>query len=162
MNICKVRLIVWQRHCSPINPGGNDNQQVYVFRLGEDGNALGGIRLPHLRTLLPSGNVVGGPLGLYRGVECNNDPTQNSFILGCQISGDANIYNIVGGTFIPYSEISPGQCASFYDSNETYLSDAMDAVAYAVTQGWILPEETDSMIASAIQKSQGFPGCVPD
>jgi hypothetical protein len=25
---------------------GNDNQQVYVFRLGVDGNALGGIRLP--------------------------------------------------------------------------------------------------------------------
>jgi len=138
---------------------GNDNQQVYIFRLGVDGNALGGIRLPHLRTELSSGNVVGGPLGLYGGVECNNDPTQNSFILGCQINGDANIYNIVGGTFIPYAS---GQCAAFYDSYETYLNEVTTAVDYALAQGWILPEETDSMIASAAQKVQDFPGCVPD
>jgi len=137
---------------------GNDNQQVYIFRLGVDGNVLGGIRLPHLRTVLPSGNVLGGPLGLYRGVECNHDPTQNSFILRCQISGDANIYNIVGGTFIPYVS---GQCAAFYDSYETYLKEVTEAVDYAVAQGWILPEETDSIIALATQKSQDFPGCVP-
>jgi hypothetical protein len=141
---------------------GSDNKQVYLFRLGVDGNALGGVRLPHLRTVLPSGNVVGGPLGSYRGVECNTDPTQSSFILGCQISGDGNIYNIVGGTFIPYTEINPGQCASFYDSYETYLNDVTDAVAYAVAREWILPEETDLLIASAAQKSQDFPGCVPN
>jgi hypothetical protein len=138
---------------------GNDNQQVYLLRLGIDGNALGGIRLPHLRTVLPSGNVIGGPLGFYRGVECNTDPTQSSFILNCQISGDANIYNIVGGTFIPYAS---GQCAAFYDGYETYLNEVMDAVAHAVVQGWILPEEADSIIALAAQKSQDFPGCVPN
>ena len=138
---------------------GNDNTQVYLFRLGVDGNALGGIRLPHVRTVLPGGNVVGGPLGLYRGVECNNDPTQSRFILGCQISGDANIYNIVGGTFIPYTS---GQCASLYDSYESYLNKVTDAVAYAVIREWVLPEEVDSMIALAAQKSQDFPGCVPN
>jgi len=138
---------------------GNDNQQVYIFRLGVDGNALGGIRLPHLRTELSSGNVVGGPLGLYRGVECNNDPTQNSFILGCQINGDPYIYNIVGGTFIPYSS---EQCVAFYDSYETYLNEVTDAVDYAVVQGWILPEEADSIIALTAQKSQDFPSCVPN
>jgi len=136
---------------------GNDNQQVYLFQLGVDGNALGGIRLPHLRTVLPGGNVIGGPLGFYRGVECNNDPTQSNFILECQISGDANIYNIVGGTFIPYAS---GQCASFYDSYETYLNEVTDAVAYAVVQGWVLPEEADAIIALAAQQSQDFPGCV--
>jgi hypothetical protein len=141
---------------------GNDNQQVYIFRLGVDGNALGGIRLPHLRTVLSGGNVVGGPLGFYRGVECNNDPTESSFILGCQMGGDANIYNIVGGTFIPYTEIDPGQCSAFYDSYETYLNDVTDAVAYAVAQGWVLPEEADPIIALAAQKSQDFPGCVPN
>jgi len=138
---------------------GNDNQKVYIFRLGVDGNALGGIRLPHLRTVLPGGNVVGGPLGLYRGVECNDNPAQSNFILECQLSGDANIYNMVGGTFIPYVS---RQCAAFYDSYETYLNDVTDAVAYGVTQGWILPEETDSIIALAAQKSQDFPGCVPN
>jgi alpha/beta hydrolase family protein len=139
---------------------GNDNQQVYLFRLGLDGNALGGIRLPHLRTVLTDGNVIGGPLGIYRGVECNNDPTQSSFILECQLSGDANIYNIVGGTFIPYTETTLGQCAVFYDSYATYLNEVAEAVAYAVAQRWILPEETDSIIASATQKSHDFPGCV--
>jgi len=141
---------------------GNDNKQVYIFRLGADGNALGGIRLPHLRTLLQSGNAVGGPLGLYRGVECDNNSTQSSFILDCQISGDGNIYNIVGGTFIPYTEINPGQCASFYDSHATYLNAVTDATAYAVAHKWILPEESDSMIASAAQKAQDFPDCVPN
>jgi len=98
-------------------------------------------------------------LGFYRGIECNNDSTQNSFILGCQINGDANIYNIVGGTFIPYTS---GQCAAFYDNYETYLNEVIGAVNHAVGQGWILPEETDSMIASAAQKAQEFPGCVPN
>jgi len=133
---------------------GNDNKQVYIFRVGVDGNILGGIRPPHLRTVLPIGNVVGGPLGLYRGVECNNDPIQNSFILGCQISGDATIYNIVGGTLIPYAS---GQYAAFYDSYETYLNAVTDAVNYAVAEGWFLPEETDSIIALAAQKS--LAGC---
>jgi hypothetical protein len=40
-------------------------QLAFVTKLGEDGNALGGVRLPHVRTTLPSGARVGGPLGLY-------------------------------------------------------------------------------------------------
>lgn len=138
---------------------GNDNRQIYLFHLGVDGNALGGIRLPHLRTVLPRRNAVGGPLGLYRGVECNNDPAQSSFILTCQLSSDPYIYNIVGGTFVPYTS---EQCSAFYDSYETYLNAVTDAVDYAVTQGWILPEETDSIIALAAQKSLDFPGCGPN
>jgi len=138
---------------------GNDNQQIYIFRLGIDGNALGGVRLPHLRTVLPGGNVVGGPLGFYRGVECNNDPTRNSFILTCQLSSDPYIYNIVGGTFVPYTS---EQCATYYDSYETYLNEVTEAVDYAVVEGWILPAEADSIITSAAQKSQDFPGCVPN
>jgi Alpha/beta hydrolase domain len=39
---------------------GSDNALAFVTKLGEDGNALGGVRLSHVRTTLPSGVRVGG------------------------------------------------------------------------------------------------------
>jgi hypothetical protein len=55
-----------------------------------DGNALGGIRLPHMpSTRAPDGRRSGAPLGVYRGIEPGGLP--------------ANIFVILGGTFEPFS-----------------------------------------------------------
>ncbi len=140
---------------------GNDNQLVYLFRSDADGNALGGVRLANVRTTLPGGQEVGGPLGLYRGVECNNDPSLSSFILDCQLNGDSSIYNMAGGTFVPYTASNPGQCGLLYDSYESYLTDVANAATYAAAQGWILAEELSSLVAAAAQKTQEYPGCIP-
>jgi Alpha/beta hydrolase domain len=140
---------------------GSDTPQAFVTKLGEDGNALGGVRLPHIRTTLPSGVQVGGPLGLYRGTECGTDPTESTFILSCQLSGDVNIYNMAGGTFAPYPAVDVWPCSVFYPSHESYTSTVTEAAQHAVGEGWILGEEVDSIVAAAEQKALEYPGCVP-
>lgn len=141
---------------------GSDNRQVFLTKLGEDGNVRGGVRLPHVRTMLPTGQVIGGPLGIYRGTHCANDPALREFILDCQLSGDANIYNMAGGTFTPYTAFSPETCTAFYEGHASYVTAVRDAAEYAVAQGWVRADEVDSIVADAEQKAVEFPGCVPD
>jgi hypothetical protein len=51
----------------PFNSGVTVNTFVGVVS-DEDGNFLGGIRLPHVRTRLANGQCVGSPLGTLRGI----------------------------------------------------------------------------------------------
>jgi hypothetical protein len=140
---------------------GSDTPLAFVTKLGEDGNVLGGVRLPHVRTTLPSGIRVGGPLGLYRGTECGTDPIESTYILSCALSGDVNIYNMAGGTFTPYPEVDVWLCSVFYPSHRSYADAITKAAEHAVAEGWILPEEVDSIVTAAEQKALEFPGCVP-
>jgi hypothetical protein len=54
-----------------------------------DGNARGGIRLPHMPSTR-RGLPAGAPLGTYRGIESAGFPS--------------NVFVILGGTFEPFSE----------------------------------------------------------
>jgi hypothetical protein len=140
---------------------GSDTPLAFVTKLGEDGNVLGGVRLPHVRTTLPNGVRVGGPLGLYRGTECATDPTESTYILSCGLSGDVNIYNMAGGTFTPYPEVDVRLCSVLYPTHEFYTDAITEAAEHAVAERWILAEEVDSMVAAAEQKALQYPGCVP-
>jgi len=140
---------------------GSDAPLAFVTKLGEDGNVLGGVRLPHVRTTLPSGERIGGPLGLYRGTECDTDPTESTYILSCALSGDVGIYNMAGGTFTPYPEVDVGLCSVFYPTHRSYADAITKAAQHAVAERWILPEEVDSIVSAAEQKALAFPGCVP-
>jgi Alpha/beta hydrolase domain len=140
---------------------GSDTPLAFVTKLGEDGNVLGGVRLPHVRTTLPNGVRVGGPLGLYRGTECGTDPTESTYILSCGLSGDVNIYNMAGGTFTPYPEVDVRLCSVLYPTHEFYTDAITEAAEHAVAERWILAEEVDSMVAAAEQKALQYPGCVP-
>jgi Alpha/beta hydrolase domain len=140
---------------------GSDTQLAFVTKLGEDGNALGGVRLPHVRTSLPSRVQVGGPLGLYRGTECGTDLTDSTYLLSCGLSGDVNIYNMAGGTFTPYPEVDVRLCSTFYPTRQSYTNAITDAANHAVAERWILAEEVNSIVAAAEQKALQYPGCVP-
>lgn len=139
---------------------GADNQQVFLTRLGEDENVLGGVRLPHVRTTLPGGQAIGGPLGIYRGTHCNNDPAPREFVLDCQLGGDVNIYNMAGGSFTPYAGNGP-ECTAFYPSHDSYGAAVSAAAEQAVAQGWVRAEEVASIVANAELKADEYPGCVP-
>jgi Alpha/beta hydrolase domain len=141
---------------------GSDNPLVFVPRVGDDGNALGGVRLPHVRTELRGHRLVGAPLGVYRGTHCNTDPTERSFILDCQLSGNTSIYNMAGGTFTPYPDFDPGRCADFYPTHRSYTEAVAAAAEHAAAAGWILPVEVDAIVAAAEQKGAEWPGCVPE
>jgi hypothetical protein len=140
---------------------GSDSRLAFVTTLGEDGNALGGVRLPHVRTTLASGVRVGGPLGLYRGTECTNDPTNSTYIVHCALSGDVNIYNMAGGTFTPYPQVNARMCSAFYPSHQAYTTAVSEAAAHAVAERWILADEVGAIVAAAEQKTTEYPGCVP-
>jgi hypothetical protein len=141
---------------------GSDGTQVRGMKLGEDGNVQQGVRLPHVRTVLPGKQEIGAPLGVYRGTECNNDPVPSDFILGCVPSGDESIYNVAGGMFKPYTEINGGAlCSSFYESYESYTKAVQASAEYAVANGWVLAEELESLVDAAEQKAGEYPGCVP-
>ncbi len=113
---------------------GSDIPLAFVTKLGEDGNALGGVRLPLVRTTLPGGVRVGGPLGHYRGTYCGTDPTDSTYILSCGLSGDVNIYNMAGGTFAPYPEVNGRQCGDFYPTHQSYTDAITDAAKHAVAE----------------------------
>jgi hypothetical protein len=140
---------------------GSDARLAFVTTLGEDGNALGGVRLTHVRTALANGLRVGGPLGLYRGTECANEPSDGTYILNCALSGDDNIYNMAGGTFTPYAQVDTRICSGFYPTHQAYTAAVTQAAQRAVAERWILASEVDSIIAAAEQKAIEHPGCVP-
>jgi Alpha/beta hydrolase domain len=140
---------------------GSDTPLAFVTKLGEDGNVLGGVRLPHVRTTLPNGVRIGGPLGLYRGTECGADPTDSTYISSCGLSGDVNIYNMTGGTFTPYPKADMQLCSVFYPTRQSYTNALTEAAEHAVAERWILAEEVDSIVATAEQKAVEYPGCVP-
>jgi len=144
------------------NSWGSDRKQVRIMKLGADGNALGGIRLPHVQTVLPDDQRIGGPLGVYRGTECSNDPTQRDFVLNCELGGDFDIYNMAGGTFKPYKDLDTGICSTFYDSHETYINRVRNAAERAAAKGWVLDQEVDALVLVAELKALEFPECVPD
>ena len=158
----KGRLV---RLASPLfssSSWGTDGRQVFIPKLGSDGNILGGVRLPHLRTEVSDGVAVGAPLGFYRGTECANDPTDSYFILDCGLSGDGFIYNIAGGTFAPYSEIAPQQCAALYPNASAYETATRGGAEFAAAEGWVLADEVEAIVQQAVSSSSDYPGCVPE
>jgi Alpha/beta hydrolase domain len=86
-----------------------------------DGNALGGIRLPHMPTTLdPSGLPAGAPLGAYGGIEPAGLPS--------------NLFLILGGTFDPFSQ---QQLEKRYP-NRTYELLISRAADHLFDQGYII------------------------
>jgi hypothetical protein len=146
---------------------GNHDRQVFIADVGADGNALGGIRLVHVRTTDSAIGAIGGPLGISRGTECFNDVSNPDYLLGCEDSsfysdmGDAAIYALNGGTFKPYTELRPGLCAGFYPDYAAYVTAVTVAAQRAAKQRWILPEEVGPLVVEAQAKAGQFAGCVP-
>ena len=133
-----------------------------------DLNADGGVRLPHLRT-----KDFGGPLGLYRGLECNN-PRPLTDALACPLVPAAYLDNpelqllLLGGSFVPYTALSAELSAAGlqnpcdrYTSHRAYVSAVRRAAKYAVGQRWVLPDEVDPMVSAAEEKAAQYPGCAP-
>ena len=46
-----------------------DSEGQFHFARDADGHVNGGLRLPHMPTLLPNGGQAGAPLGVYRGLD---------------------------------------------------------------------------------------------
>ncbi len=98
-----------------------------------DGNAKGGVRLPHMPTVLPSGEQVGAPLGVYTGL----DP---------DYLDSPNLYPWIGGTFKPFSK---QELAARYPSREVYVARVEKAAAALLADRFILQEDYEAYVRSA-------------
>src|SRR3989449_1777645 len=100
-----------------------------------DGNAVGGLGLPHLRTPV-KGKQIGAPLGSYNG----RFLATNSFFLE------------LSGTFTPFS--APTLCERYTDHGGYFDSVARGA-AHALKHGWILSADAAAYVRAAAESDIG-------
>ena len=100
----------------------------------EDGNVLGGLRLPHMEQVI-DGKLAGAPLGTYIGV----NPVENIFVM-------------IAGLFLPFSE---AELAERYPTPGSYVSRVARAAEYLESNGYILPHDKDAYVQEAAQSGIG-------
>ena len=104
-----------------------------------DGNAKGGVRLPHMPTMLPDGRQAGAPLGGYTGLGWDH--------------ANSNFYFTISGTFAPFP---PEKIKALYPDNETYVAAIAAAAEDLVANRHILPEDADAYVGAAKRSSVGL------
>jgi hypothetical protein len=96
-----------------------------------DGNALGGLRLPHM---LSEDGEAGAPRGRYTGFALN-------WI-------DENPYFAIAGTFEAFS---PDRLAELYPTKQAYIDRVAAAAWSFAKRGYILQEDAEAYIEAAEQ-----------
>ena len=121
-------------------PDGEELAGVMITDLDEDGNALGGLKLPHMEQVI-DGEVAGAPLGVYTGLNPDTDPDDPTagFVL-------------FGGTFTPFDE---AELRERYPDHETYVNRVTRAADYLLDRGYILEEDRDAYVLEAEQSAIG-------
>ncbi len=149
-------LRIWVTVGTPPPPGVNLDGSNYAFLplmcqglpipgiadipRDSDGNALGGIRLPHMRTQVDpacvgdSCQTRGSPLGVYDGIN-----TQHP----CKAGGFEQVV-IVMGTYTPDEAI-----LDRYTNKGKFVSGISNAADFAFEQGWILEEDIENYTSTA-------------
>jgi hypothetical protein len=113
--------------------GKADREGWFHFTTDADGNIEGGVRLPHLPTVLPNGERAGAPLGVYGGL----DPDHLQ---------PFNLFAWLGGTFEPFSA---QELAARYPNPETYVQLVSNAAAMLLADRFILQEDYDAYLQAA-------------
>lgn len=103
-----------------------------------DGNALGGVRLPHLPDGLKDGKMAGAPLGTYRGMDL--------------AFKDTNPFFLISGTFVPFSQ---DRIRALYPKHDAYVSAVSLAAKDLVVKRYILQEDADAYIEAAARSAIG-------
>ena len=118
-----------------------ESEGLLITQLDEDGNALGGLRLPHLEHEI-DGQVVGAPLGTYTGMNVDVDVEAEA----------TNVFAVIGGTFTPFSE---EELRARYPDQETYVSRVTRAADHLLDGGYILEQDRDAYVLEAEQGPVG-------
>lgn len=98
-----------------------------------DGNVKGGVRLPHMPRVLPNGERVGAPLGVYGGLDPN-------------FYEPLNLYPWLGGSFEPFSD---QELKERYPDDDMYFELVEKAAAALLADRFILEEDYEAYVASA-------------
>jgi len=95
-----------------------------------NGNAMGGVRLPHMTSVLPDGRKVGAPLGQYAGVAYDG----------------ANVFIVISGTFKPFP---PDKVRALYPTHAAYVDAVKASAEDLVAKRYILPEDARAYVEAA-------------
>jgi hypothetical protein len=113
--------------------GKADSAGQFHFVTDDDGNVKGGVRLPHMPAVLPSGERAGTPLGVYGGL----DPGYRE---------PFNLFAWLGGTFAPFSA---QELTARYPGKEAYVQLVRTAAAALLADRLILQEDYDAYLQAA-------------
>ena len=94
-----------------------------------DGNAKGGVRLPHMPTVLDNGAKAGAPLGHYTGFARDYEKS--------------NMFFTISGTFTPFAN---EKLRALYSNRDAYVSAVSLAAKDLVAKRYILQEDADAYI----------------
>lgn len=117
--------------------GSFDPVGSFTISRDRDGNALGGIRLPWLDTMLDDGSIVGAALGSHTGLD----------VLGGLI---------LGGRYECFADL-----AERYPTHEAYRERVVGGAAYAASRRWILERDRRTYVRRATQLELGDRACPP-
>lgn len=118
-----------------ITDGPADAIGILQTAVDEDGNALGGLRLPHMEQDV-GGEVAGAPLGTYAGV---NMDTEFPDVF-------SDVFIMVGGTFEPFGD---DELRARYPDHETYVDRVRRAAEHLYETGYILEADRDAYVREA-------------
>ncbi len=114
---------------APVRPAARD----------AEGNAKGGVRLPHMPTTLAGGKQAGAPLGHYTGIAWNYE--------------GRNMFFLLGGTLEPFT---PEKIKALYLDHEAYVAAVASAVQDLVSRRHILQEDADAYVDAAKRSRIGL------
>ena len=125
----------------PINIEGSMDPEsgLFVFVTDEDGNSLGGIRLPHMSRTLPNGDPAGAPLGVYKGLDY-------SFLVNPGGFPPGNLMPLLAGTFTPFSQ---EELTERYGDAANYVALVTAAAKELYDDGYILEADYDAYVEDA-------------
>jgi hypothetical protein len=97
-----------------------------------DGNALGGVRLPHLPRTLENGSTAGAPVGSNNGLAWKHE--------------NGNFIFFISGSFEPFPA---EKLKTLYPSKSAYVASVAAAADELVRLRQILPEDARGYVAAA-------------
>jgi hypothetical protein len=144
-----ANLVAWIRHGDAPPPsqfiaGTMGEDGALVPERDADGNALGGLRLPHMPGVLCDDDssdendcrAAGAPLGTYTGLETNLPVPPPPFVH-------------LGGTFEPFT---PEELKARYRNRGNYVKLVRRAALALHQQGYILQEDYRAYVTEAAQQ----------
>jgi hypothetical protein len=111
-------------------PWGSDEPFRFSFERDEEGNAMGGVRMPHMNA----------PLGKYAGCEDNILRFRGSFFV--RFCGSFEAYN-------------NSKLRQLYPSHDIYVDKVTKGAELALQNRWILKKDADAYIEEAKNSSIG-------
>ncbi len=109
--------------------GSLDKMFNWTTTLDEDGNAVGGLRLPHMTRTLEGGETVGAPTGIYYGVNLEE-----------LMSEQVNPVIVLGGGYEPFDA---AELSERYPTKEDYQELVTAAADQLLEEGYILQIDRD-------------------